>query len=416
MSVTTTQLEEILKISLMTPARTVGYKIEEYTQRYGLTLLLSGPPGIGKTETLQALAAQLQMLCYTFKTESLQPSDLEGVLVGVGDGRVRRATDNEVVLAMLEVGEGIIIIDEINTRSEKLDGAIRRLFLDGVFAGRKLPGGVRVFCTTNPPDVSMSGSLLSPPLANAMAHLELEPHSKEEWLGHVSNPTKTFVGKADLSEMQERLRKGWAASYEIALSRFSLYLNKNATQLHLLPEQPEHRAGAWPSERSNTLALNAMTTCLALGASQDVEEALVAACIGTTSAQLLYKSIKDTLLPTTEDVLNNRWAPDPNRADIVYVVEQNVRSYAERHLPKQVTPAGVDLAYKVWRFAKQVHDQPALQDRCASIFRLLTAAGYGPMLRATGISKGANRRMVEDICGWCDEISKSFPYSTGVLR
>lgn len=406
-------LREMLKISLMIPSRTVGYEIDKYQQRFGLTLLLSGPPGIGKTEQLQALARQLQLLCYTFKTESLQPSDLEGVIVGVGGGKVRRATDNVMMEAMIEAEEGILIIDEINTRSEKLDGAIRRLFLDGVFAGKKLPPGIRVFCTTNPPDVSMSGSLLSPPLANAMAHLNLEPHPKDEWLDHMRSPEAAFVEKMDLSRMRTKLWEGWRGSYETALNRFALYLSKHGKQIHQLPEQHDQRSGPWPSERSNAMALNAMTTCLALESSKEAEQQLVSACIGATAANLLYQSIKDTLVPTVADVLDDKWAPDPNRADIVYVVEQNVLHHVKTQLGKAHTVKDVALAHQAWRFAKRLHDIPALQDRCASLFRALTQDGYGPMLRTI---RGLNKGMVDDICAWCDDIAVSFPHHTGVLR
>lgn len=372
---------------LLTPSSPVGSSLLGYQGGYGMPVLIQGPPGVGKTTTLKDLGWRLGIPTHVFHTESAQVSDREGVLVGDGHGGVRRATDNHEVLRMFEQGTDLLIFDEINTGNEKLDGAIRRVLFDRVFARRTLPPGVAVMATCNPPEISMSGRPLSPPLANTLVHLDSEEHTTDDWLAYMQDPrVRQNSGALSHQQLQEALMDGWGAAYDTTLQRHSFFLRNQPKWLNNPPQDPEKLSRSWPSERSHSMALNLLTTCQVFNETS-AAHMLLQGCVGKDAADAYFASLTDMSLPSVEEVLSGRWSPGP-RSDITYAVVSAVTSRLSRKLRQesQITVELLDLAYQAWQLADKLVTSPHVtQDLALPLAKLLNERGYSTalQLRAT---------------------------------
>lgn len=367
--------------------------------RFGLPILLQGLPGIGKTTIWRDMAASLDLPFYAFPTESLQVSDLAGVIAGDGAGGVHRASDNAEVKEIIEGGQGLLVFDEINTGS-RLDGAIRRVLLDGKFAGKQLPPLVRVVACANPPEVSMSGRSLTPPLANALVHLSASGHTKDEWLEYHTDPL-TARAPVAMSDLFAQLLERWPTSYEKALGWYNLFLRSHPDWLNKLPEDPDKQAGAWPSERTHTMGLNVLAACHALG-DQGSIPALLEGCIGVEASGLLLTTIRENDLPSVDDVLSGKWVPNPKRTDIMYSVTQSLVARLDYQLqvndPKRGAPIAdqLGLARQAWEYVCRINKSgDTLQDLVLPVAKVLLKGGYSSALRMT--ARGPDVEAIETL-------------------
>lgn len=372
------ELRNALLLAMVTPSAPVGPNLASYDGPFGLPVVLMGLPGIGKTSMLCQLADQLGLCSYVFKTESLQVHDLDGIVVPHEQG-VRRVTDNYQVEEIRSFGEGVLIVDEINTGSAKLDAAIRRLVLDREFARAKLPPRVRVMATCNPPDVSMHGRALTPPLANSLAHFEIDPTPPQDWIDFCTAPSQASATVPGGDAYGRLLSQNWGAAYDRALQEYT-YVTKtiDAGVLHNMPDDVEKRSGAWPSDRTNTMALNALAACYATD-NLAMRLPLMAACIGEAASVQFLEAISSLVLPSLDDVLAGKWAFDSTRPDIVYTVITGVCSRVGRFGPP--TAQTIDQAHKLWQLAAALtKDSASVQDLALPLAKALMQKEYGSVL------------------------------------
>lgn len=392
-------LIQALRTSMFCPSEPVGVNLIPYKGRLGLPVLMLGPPGIGKTTIWRDVAASLDLPCYVFPTESLQVSDLAGVIAGDGAGGVHRVSDNEAVQYIFGEGQGLLVFDEINTGS-RLDGAIRRVLLDGKFAGASMPPRVRVVACANPPEISMSGRPLTPPLANSLVHLTAREHTAEEWVRYHMDPA-TARAPASGQQLWTRLLDAWSTSYETALGWYSLFFKAHPSWMHKLPEDPDKQAGAWPSERTHTMGLNVLAACHALGDKASLPT-LLEGCIGQEAAGLFLTTMRENDLPSVEDVLSGKWVPDPKRTDIMYSVTQSLVARLSHQLqvdnPRRGPPVSqqLQLARQAWEYVHKVNQgNSTLQDLVLPVAKTLLQGGYASALRMT--AKGPDVDAIERI-------------------
>lgn len=401
-------VHKLLFTSMFVPTQRVQDTYSKYNGPLGNPLVLTGLPGVGKTQTIQAFAQRMGVPAYTFKTESLQVEDLEGVMVGDGYGKLLRASDNEFVQMMIDKAqEGIIFVDELNTSSQKLDAAVRRLFLDREWCRRGLPQRVRVFAAMNPPETSMSGRPLSAPMANALCHIEVHPHSSEEWLAYMGREGSDFE-LPSMAEGEARMVHGWDKAWSQVFTESHAFF-KGAVgmgKLHSLPENGEQVSGAWPSERSHTLAFNCRVTALALGMGKDVEVALFAGCVGTGLATEYFKHIGELALPSIETLLTTGWDPPATRPDAVYAVQTSLTHHLDKVLRGSVTNARIRIALGAWRQIARVVALDSCQDLALGAVQVLERRGFGSM-----ISQHTDRATADiaEILKHSGEITPLFP-------
>ena len=139
-----------------------------------LPVLLWGEPGIGKSATLQQLAAGLDTPLETVIASVHEPSDFAGLpIVGDNpavDGVPMAPPDWAVRLA--RTGRGLLFFDELSSAPPAVQAALLRVVLERRVGSLQLPEQVRIVAAANPPSSAADGWHLSPPLANRFVHLQ----------------------------------------------------------------------------------------------------------------------------------------------------------------------------------------------------------------------------------------------------
>lgn len=138
-------------------------------------VVLWGPPGVGKTSIMEAIADHYNMHLEVVMASIREPSDFAGMPNVQGDetrwvapswvGRLNRAHNEEHRACM-------VFYDEISTARPAIQAAMLRPILEGVVGDTPLPPGVITVAAANPPDIASDGWDLAPPNANRFTHLD----------------------------------------------------------------------------------------------------------------------------------------------------------------------------------------------------------------------------------------------------
>ncbi len=141
------------------------YRIEPVRQR---PILLMGPPGIGKTQIMEQIAAEcgLALVSYTITHHTRQSAiGLPFIREKNYGGETRSVTEytmSEIIAAMYDrmessgKKEGILFIDEINCVSETLAPTMLQFLQGKTFGNQKVPEGWVITAAGNPPEYNRS--------------------------------------------------------------------------------------------------------------------------------------------------------------------------------------------------------------------------------------------------------------------
>lgn len=158
--------------------------IPQHKQR---PLILMGAPGIGKTEIISQIAAELGvgLLTYSMTHHTRQSAmGLPIIRKKEFDGESFEATEYTVseiiaeVYGMMErsgVRSGILFLDEINCVSETLIPVMLQFLQYKEFGGRKLPQGWVVVTAGNPPEYNSSVRELDTVTWDRLKRIDVEP-------------------------------------------------------------------------------------------------------------------------------------------------------------------------------------------------------------------------------------------------
>lgn len=142
-------------------------------------VMLWGPPGIGKSDVVRQTCQSLGAQMIDLRLVLLEPTDLRG-LPHVEDGSARWAKP-EFLPDFPAHPLGVIFLDELTAADPSVQKAALQLVLDRQIGEYKLPEGWRIVCAGNrQQDRAGSFKMLSP-LANRMAHLDVEP-DVDSWI------------------------------------------------------------------------------------------------------------------------------------------------------------------------------------------------------------------------------------------
>jgi len=322
----------------------------------GTPVLAWGPPGVGKTATITAVADALSLPLEVVLASIREPADFSGLPVIRDDGVAMEAPAWARRLA--REGKGILFLDEISTAPPAVQAALLRVVLDRVVGDLPLPADVAVVAAANPPEQAAGGWDLSAPLANRFCHLSWSLDTQGWVDGMIQGwPTPSIP----------RLPEDWQGFIPSSRALVAAFIRHRPHLLLQVPASEEQAGKAWPSPRSWDMASRLLAATDAAKAGEDVSASLVAGCVGDGAGLEFLAWRKALDLPDPEEVLQN---PSgfrvPERGDQAFAVLTAVVSAAVGNLTK-------DRWLAAWAVLAKAAEQGA-KDIAAAAAKALAAA------------------------------------------
>jgi len=203
-----------------------------------LNIMIWGPPGIGKSITIQEYVQEQGLGFLDTRLSQLDSIDLRGFPSKNSEDGYADFVPFKNVLPIPELHgeEGILFLDEANLASIDVMKAGYQLLTDKKIGGYTLPPGWRIMLAgNNPSDAPGLIRDLPPPLKNRIYHFEVTPPVTEE-------------ARQDLFN--------WYYKHNIHPSIIA-FLKMNPSKIHDM--QHASKENAWPSPRSWVMASVAIT-------------------------------------------------------------------------------------------------------------------------------------------------------------
>ena len=289
-------------------------------------IILWGPPGSGKTTTINQLATSSKLPLEVVIASIREPSDFAG-LPYVTDGAVSLAPPAWAT-RLVKHGKGIVFLDELSTAPPAVQAALLRVPIERVVGDVALPPEVRVIAAANRQDEAAGTWELSAPTANRFCHLPWDPTA--------ASISEGFMGGFPEAEMH-RLPKGWEKAAPAALSNIGAFLRHRPMLASAIPEDSSLAGEAWPSPRTWEMAARLIAAHDALKGTDDVLSLLLSGSVGPAAAHefLTWRSELD--LPDPEEVLADPSSLKlPRRNDRAFAVLASVvAAVAAKPTPKR---------------------------------------------------------------------------------
>jgi hypothetical protein len=154
----------------MTPQELTPYLSQLIERQLQLSLMLWGPPGIGKSSIVAAVACSHELQLVDLRLSQLAPTDLRGL--PVADDGVSRWFPPEF---LPRDGEGILFLDEINMAPPAMQGIAQQLILDRRVGSYRVPDGWFIWAAGNRKSDRAAVFEMPSALANRFIHLDLMP-------------------------------------------------------------------------------------------------------------------------------------------------------------------------------------------------------------------------------------------------
>jgi len=258
-----------------------------------VTPLVSGPPGCGKSRTIEAFARAMQRQCYTLIGSLREPADVGGYPYPVQGERPYMAVMPPKWAQDCQHGRWLLFIDELTTCPPAVQAALLGVIAENRVGDAVLPDTVWKLAACNPPDCAANGSELEPPLANRLCHLTWET-DVEAWQRGMGNalgfPQPNFVP----------LPPDWERCIGRNTAMVGAFHKHKPGLLEAYPQDRAKASGPWPSIRSWTNAAICAAALEAIDAEPLLRYRAVAGCVGEEAA-LEYQTWEQSLdLPDPE--------------------------------------------------------------------------------------------------------------------
>jgi hypothetical protein len=296
-----------------------------------IPFMLQGPPGVGKTYGLIAIAAEIaRRLRKPFESEvwsgpQIQAEDAAGLPVPDLKSGTTRLLPMRIGSKVLKAGCGVVAIDEFGSITNTQEAAFLNFIHGGVLGEQKLPECISRGAMMNPEDIASNGRQLSPPAANRFAWFPEWDLPVGVWCDYMRG------GPGFVSHIQV-LPEDWHLKVPAAKALIASYISRNSSQLLDMPAA--HRAGcAWPSPRSweNAAILFAAAQAVGDRKTGDLATCAIQACVGDGSASAFVGWLTEINLPDPEEMLadpENAHKLLPDRPDQVAVALESLAAAA----------------------------------------------------------------------------------------
>ena len=264
--------------------------------RAGIPVLLWGRPGVGKSSFIESLGAAGDWTVTTLIASIHDPTDFSGLPILQGE-RVRYAAPRWVDDFSAD-RPGILFLDELSTAPPSVQSALLRVVFERRVGFHPLPDTVRIVAAANPPDLTVGGWELSPPLRNRFVHLDWAVDA-EQYVAALA--TGWPAGR--VPQLDARAHALAAADWRV---RIAGYLRVNPAGLHASPEDNPY---GFASPRSWDFAAALLASCELLGyraTGQDsslVPYRLAVGCLGEATAITFFEYVRNLRLPDPAAVL-----------------------------------------------------------------------------------------------------------------
>lgn len=141
---------------------------------------LWGAPGIGKSDIVKQIGAELGLPVIDLRAILLDPVDLRG-LPTVHNGRAQWAQPDFLPRADRDGPRGLLMLDELNAAPPSTQAACFQLVLDRRLGEYVMPAGWRIVAAGNRQTDRAAAQKMPTPLANRFAHFTVEA-DLESWL------------------------------------------------------------------------------------------------------------------------------------------------------------------------------------------------------------------------------------------
>ena len=293
--------------------------------------MLQGPPGIGKTMGVEAIAAALsERMDVKFPAEiwsapQIQAEDAAGLPVPDLESGTTRLLPLRIGDRVVPAGRGVLCLDEFGSISPSQEAAYLNLLQGGVLGEKVLPSTIALGAMMNPLDSAANARALSAPASNRFIWLD--------WKLNPSTWVNYMRGGPGFGATVSILEPGWEAKHGRALrTLMASYINRHPDVL--LQEPKGHdSSGPWPSPRSWEAAARVMAAVVSTGEKKtgDLASMAVAGCVGDANAQVFTAWLIDLNLPDPEELLADpKNAPKlfPKRGDHLTITLEAVATAA----------------------------------------------------------------------------------------
>ena len=154
----------------MTPAELKSYLATLLQRDLKLSVMLWGPPGIGKSSIVQQLAREHSLELIDLRLGQLSPTDLRGLPVAKDGAAVWYPPE-----FLPRAGRGVLFLDELNMAPPTLQGIAQQLILDRRVGSYVMPEGWFIWAAGNRKEDRAAVFDMPAPLANRFLHLEARP-------------------------------------------------------------------------------------------------------------------------------------------------------------------------------------------------------------------------------------------------
>ncbi len=362
-------MKNLLAVAMVVPMKN-HISVDSPDQILGLPVCVEGPPGIGKSETIEALGDELTLLTHTVFIPSCTPEDLMGYPVQDGVGKLVRSCDDPIIHEIAERKSGLVFLDEINTNRQNIYAGLLSVLLKRRFGGVPLGGGTRFISAMNGDADSVGSIPFPPPISNRFCHIKWEAGGGAEYLDWLSGTGDRDDDKVSPVDLLSRKRdENWSGAWSEFVGKAAGFFKVREATLHTGPLEADPTKG-WASRRTWFWALRAMATCRALKAPEKIRLDLLRGCVGVGPATEFMKWEKESDLPTPEDVLKNGFEPDTTRIDRSMAVYESLSSYV---VGMKKGPEQLKAATTAWGVLRKGADSSLADTLSRPVIRLVNA-------------------------------------------